>query len=282
MEIQAVAKTNLYLAVVGKRADGYHEIESLMVRIPQLADRLRLAGQAGEGIELSCSGGAVPNDAGNLVWRAAQRFAEVAGVSPNWRLELEKRIPVAAGLGGGSSDAAATLLALNRWHGEPLSAAALAAIATSLGADVPFFLGDSPCLVRGIGEQLSPLPAGLAVPLVLVNPGFPLSTAWAYGQIRPGPGPGLEAAATAFAAGDLERLAAACHNAFEAVVLRKFPLLQLIVRQLQEAGCLAVHLSGSGPTIFGLAADLAAAANAAASVDQAFDQAVWTWSGLAN
>ena len=171
------AKVNLYLRVVGRRPDGYHEVVTVMQPLT-LADTLTVT-LAGAGISLRCDRPDLPQGEENLVWRAARQFQEETGLTSGVRLRLSKRIPVAAGLGGGSSDAAGTLLALNELAGKPLPPGDLHRLASRLGADVPFFLAREPAVGRGTGTQLSPVTL-LPYWYLLVNPGVPLSTRWVY------------------------------------------------------------------------------------------------------
>jgi 4-diphosphocytidyl-2-C-methyl-D-erythritol kinase len=259
----APAKLNLYLRVLGRRPDGYHEIETLFLPVPGLVDRLTLDELPAPGLELQISEPALPCDRQNLVWRAAEAFAEAAGLTPRWRFTLEKHIPLAGGLGGGSSDAAATLRLLNHACGSPLPPARLHALAAGLGADVPFFLDPRPAVGRGIGELLEPV-AGLKVPaLIVVNPGFPSATPWAYAHwadVPPPPAPSLATLLDALRAGDGRAAAAATYNALEFAVRRKFPLLDLLCEALCAAGCAAAHVSGSGASVYGVCLDASPAA----------------------
>lgn len=279
--LNAPAKINLYLRVIGRRPDGYHDLETVFWPLPGLYDTLTLEPRAKPGITLTCSDPELPGDEKNLAWRAAKAFAESAGVPTAWRLHLEKRIPVAAGLGGGSSDAAAVLRLLNDHHGHPLTDAKLHALARGLGADVPFFLQPVPALATGIGDTLTALTVGATVlPLLLINPGVPISTAWAYRHWDTAPlppAPPVTDAVAALAAGDLSRLAAASYNSLEHCALRKFPALQLLLEFLRaQPGCLATHISGSGATVYALCQPGVPGVLAEA-VRQRFDAPFWFW-----
>lgn len=185
LAVVAPAKVNLGLRVVGRRPDGYHEIESLFVPL-DLADTVTLeeGGGAARGepqLILHGEARGVPADGSNLALRAARAFLESAGLRVGLRIELEKRIPAAAGLGGGSSDAGAVLRGLSALHPGRLDAKALAELALRLGADVPFFLDPRPALVRGIGERIESVAGLPALCLVLLHPGLGLATARVYG-----------------------------------------------------------------------------------------------------
>lgn len=253
--VNATGKINLYLDVVGRRSDGYHEIVTVFMPLAAPTDVISLApGDPGE-LRVTCGHPGVPDGPENLCWKAAAAFAAEADLEPAWRLAIEKRIPVAAGLGGGSSDAAAVLRALERRYPGAVAPGRLAALAASLGADVPFFLHPQPALGRGIGEVLTPVACGQRLELVLVNPGFPVSAAWAYanrGRVPVPAAPPLADVLAALVGGDTAAVAALTYNALEHAVLDKFPFVRLLQAALLEHGCLCAHVSGSGPTVYGL------------------------------
>jgi 4-diphosphocytidyl-2-C-methyl-D-erythritol kinase len=256
IHLKAPAKINLFLKVLARRQDGYHEVESLMVKVA-LYDHLQLTG-TGQGIKLSCSGGGVPDDRSNLVYRAAEAFFAAAGIQAGVEINLEKNIPVAAGLGGGSSDAAAAIAGLNELFDAGMGQEQLMDIARPLGADVPFFVqGTSAALATGIGDclqQVEPLPGHS---IVLVNPGFGVSTEWVYQNfpLTSNPNPFILARGQN-GAGDLhtadpdffEQLG----NDLEAVTIKRYPEIGAIKSELKDAGASVSLMSGSGPTVFGL------------------------------
>ena len=263
IRILCSAKVNLYLRVLQRRADGYHDLVTVMQPL-SLADELTVT-PGGDAIRLTCDHPDLPQGPENLVYRAALGFQEAAGVKVAAHLDLRKRIPVAAGLGGGSSDAAGALKALNRLYGSLLDKERLQALAAGLGADVPFFLGQGPAVGRGTGTELSPM----ALPpyhYLLLNPGVPLSTRWVYENL------------------DLKRLTSGpehdtwnpghpeswIHNDLASVALKKFPELADLLERLRELGAMAQGLSGSGPTIFGLFPTLEAARAAGRSLHRFF------------
>ena len=181
LEKKSFCKVNLLLNILGRRAYGFHELETVLQPV-NLCDQLTFA-RGGAGIELSCSDANLPVDARNLVHRAATAFLQAAKINEGVKVHLEKKIPLAAGLGGGIGNAATTLLALNELFGQPLSAATLGELAAPLGSDVPFFLQNRPALATGRGEKIQPLdffPALRDQALLLIHPGFGVSTAWAY------------------------------------------------------------------------------------------------------
>jgi 4-diphosphocytidyl-2-C-methyl-D-erythritol kinase len=245
LQVRCPAKVNLYLRVVGRRPDGNHELVTVMQPLT-LADTLTVT-LVGESISLRCDRPELPQGEDNLVWRAARLFQKETGLTPGVDLSLAKRIPVAAGLGGGSSDAAGALLALNELTGQPLSQDHLHRLASRLGADVPFFLEGGPAVGRGTGTQLSPV-ALLPYWYLLVNPGVPLSTRWVYENLDlaglPGP-PATEA-------WDPEHPETWVRNDLGTVAVKRFPELAQLLTGLGEAGAWCQGISGSGPTLFGL------------------------------
>ncbi len=260
---QAPAKVNLDLRVAGRRPDGYHELDST-VTFAACADRLTFA--PGAQLELALSGPfatSLTKQGDNLVLRAARRLADHAGRSPHVRITLDKRIPVAAGLGGGSADAAATLRALCRLWRLELTFADLLPIALEIGADVPVCLLSQSVRMRGIGERLERIELP-ALDLVLTNPNQPVSTAQAFAAIDSiGSAPGPDRPIPADRAGLLAWLAAR-GNDLEAPARRLAPVIGEVIEALQvQPGCRLARMSGSGATCFGLFDDAPAASRAA-------------------
>jgi len=252
VSLTAAAKVNLALEVLGKRPDGYHELATVLQTV-DLMDRLVL--EDADELALTTSSADVPADGGNLALRAAVALREATKVERGVRVHLEKRVPVAAGLGGGSSDAAAVLLGLNRLWGLRWPLARLAEVAVTLGMDVPFFLRGGVALGTGRGEQLTPL-AGMPLALVLVSPGTPLSTAAVYGRVTPAMySSGAEARRMAAALRTRKpgEVAASLYNGLEAAAAGAHPDLTRMRAALMAAGALGVLMSGSGPTMFGVA-----------------------------
>jgi 4-diphosphocytidyl-2-C-methyl-D-erythritol kinase len=250
--LSAAAKVNLVLEILGRRDDGYHEIATVMQTV-DLADRLVL--EDALDLALRADSAEVPVDGGNLAMRAAVALREKAGVSRGARMTLQKRIPVAAGLGGGSADAAAALVGLNRLWGLRWSRARLEELAVTLGMDVPFFLRGGVALATGRGERLAPA-RGRGLALVVVNPRAGLSTAEAYGRVTPAlytDGGRARAMVAALAGGRPARIAECIYNGLEGAVTPQFPQIRAMKAALLAAGALGVGMSGSGPTVFGVA-----------------------------
>jgi 4-diphosphocytidyl-2-C-methyl-D-erythritol kinase len=249
------AKINLYLRIIGKRADGYHDIQTLFLPLPELADELAVSLSDVPGITMSCSEPSLPTNQANLCVKAAELFCQQLGIAPHLAIKLEKRIPIAAGLGGGSSNAATVLRELRRLLAPELPADVLLKLACRLGADVPFFLDPQPAIAEGIGERLRGITVRTPLALVLAHPGFPVPASWAYGHWRRTTVPALPPLTELLGAlqgEDWRAVAALCGNDLEHAVLDKFPALGIIAARMAELGCAGIHVSGSGPSLFGL------------------------------
>jgi 4-diphosphocytidyl-2-C-methyl-D-erythritol kinase len=254
--LRTSAKVNLALEVLGKRGDGYHEIATVLQAV-DLSDRLKL--ETADTLSLHTDDPDLPTDDGNLVMRAARLLQKAAGIEAGARIQLAKRIPVAAGLGGGSSDAAATLWGLSRLWRLGWPKARLQELAVELGMDVPFFLGSGRAVARGRGERLAALPGGGGYALVLVNPRVPLSTREVYGLVPAGwraEPTGTERVIEALRTRNVSKIAAALTNNLESVVEPVLPVIGRMKAALLAAGALGAIMSGSGPTVFGVARSL--------------------------
>jgi 4-diphosphocytidyl-2-C-methyl-D-erythritol kinase len=250
---QAPAKINLGLIIEGRRDDGYHDIATIFLKI-SLADILHVETTTGR-IEIHCTHPDVPCDERNLIHQAVAMLQPLAP-GRGARVYLDKHIPVAAGVGGGSSDAAAALLAVNALWGLQLAPDDLRRYGARLGADVPFFLYPSTAAYgRGRGDQLSPLICPNSFFLVLVTPPVAVSTAQVYGQYRielTDAVKDITIVGQHFESGDLESLAAACVNDLETVVIQQFPIVKTVKETLRQPGTYGVCMSGSGPTVYAL------------------------------
>jgi 4-diphosphocytidyl-2-C-methyl-D-erythritol kinase len=254
--LQASAKVNLTLEILGKRRDGYHEIATVMHAV-DLFDRLTL--EEGSTLSLEADDATLPTDERNLVVRAGMLLRQAAGVDRGARIRLAKRIPVASGLGGGSSDAAATLWGLNRLWALRWPRARLAELAVRLGMDVPFFLTGGPALATGRGERIERLAARGGYALVLVNPRIALPTREVYARVPPGwhaEPTGARRLAEALRSGNAARVAASLTNHLEGLVAPSLPVVGRMKAALLAAGALGAVMSGSGPTVFGMARSL--------------------------
>ena len=176
---KAPAKINLFLHITGKRADGYHTIQTIFLPLSKVADIITISATSETGIFITSDSTELPLDESNICYKAAEGFAKLAEIEPNWRIYIQKHIPIAAGLGGGSSDAAAVLKILND-NLKQVDQLKLHQLATELGADVPFFLNPVPSIATGIGDELQPIPMNMKLNLLLINPQFPISAKWGY------------------------------------------------------------------------------------------------------
>ncbi|MFZ5595747.1 MAG: 4-(cytidine 5'-diphospho)-2-C-methyl-D-erythritol kinase [Bacillota bacterium] len=253
----APAKINLSLDVLGVRRDGFHEILTVMHCLA-LHDTLGIETREDGVITVESSDPGVPSGSGNIVYKAADLLRREFGCNRGARIYIEKNIPVAAGLAGGSADAAAALKCLNRLWGINADSRALFRLGEKVGSDVPFCLMGNAALAGGRGEALTPLPALSGIGVVLVKPPFGVSTARVYGlydTLPPGRHPDTMAVAGALKKGDLKALAGLLGNALERVTASLYPEILEIKEALTAAGAVGSLMSGSGPTVFGLCAD---------------------------
>ncbi len=257
-------KINLLLNILGKREDGFHALETILMPVP-LNDELYFETTSQGGIKLTIEGADLSPGRDNLIIRAAESFCDHAKTTQHVSIHLKKNIPMEAGLGGGSSNAAITLLAMNELSGLPLESETLVKIAASLGSDVPFFLQSNPSLGTGRGEKITSLPPFKALKgkaLFLVKPDFGISTGWAYTNLKRfpkllngQPGRGTELV-KALESSELNQAAPLFFNSLEGPVLEKFPILQLFQNTLSDLGAEVTLMSGSGSTTFGIFPDL--------------------------
>lgn len=269
--LDANAKINLTLDILWRREDGYHEVAMVMQEI-SLHDTLAIK-KTGAGIRLSIAfegkDGLLPADESNLCWRAAALMRREYGLSGGVSMELVKRIPMAAGLAGGSADAAAVLKGMNLLYGLGITEERLCELGAALGSDVPFCLMGGTMLATGRGEVLTRLPDFPETFLVLAKPEEGVSTAWAYQAYDAGydgPHPDNEAMLAAIKAGSRRRAAELLCNVLEGVTVKKHGIIEAYKKAMLQQGILASMMSGSGPAVFGLAEDEAAAVRAAAAV----------------
>lgn len=272
--LDAPAKLNLSLRVLGKREDGFHEIDSLMVRLPGLCDRLSVELAAED--SFSCDDPTVPADGSNLVLKALAAYRQASGFSAPVKVGLEKRVPHGAGLGGGSSDAAAMLSALDQLNaGNPLGIPRLMEIAATLGSDIPFFLGPPVAKSRGRGEIIEPASTVLpALRVLLLKPAFGVPTPdayrnWAASQELPG----VHYGAQEFSWGELV-------NDLERPVFAKFYFLaEVKMWLLAQKGVAGALMSGSGSTSFAVLEEGADAEAIIAAAREELDSTLWAWHG---
>jgi 4-diphosphocytidyl-2-C-methyl-D-erythritol kinase len=259
--IPAPAKINLFLAVTGRRPDGFHEL--LSVAAPLVWGDTVSVEAADSSFSIECDDPDIPTDGDNLVMKAALAFAEATGWKGGARFTLQKRIPAGAGLGGGSSDATSALVALNALAGAPLDEAALARVAAKVGSDCALFLSKVPVVMRGRGERVEPLPRDIyrrirGARVLIFKPGFAVSTAWAYsklaadsprGYVRPAEAENRLAAWTAKPGAPAADL---LFNSMEPAVFSKFAALPALIAQIRSRFGIAARMSGSGSACFAL------------------------------
>lgn len=255
MRLRALAKINLGLDVVGKRADGYHEVRMIMQTI-QMYDVLEIQKKEEPGISLTTNIPYVPTDERNLVYKAAKMLMDEFHVKEGLSMNLEKFIPVAAGMAGGSSDAAAAFVGVNRLFGLGLSENDLMKRAVKVGADVPYCVMRGTALAEGIGEKLTRLPRLPHCYVLVGKPGVNVSTKAAYESLRlDDPAmvhPDIDGMAQAIRQNDLEGVISRMGNSFEREIIRKYPVIQEIKDLMEAGGARKAMMSGSGPTVFGI------------------------------
>ncbi len=274
IEIDAPAKVNLWLRVFQREASGFHGLDTLFCAL-ELADRLRVE-RGGSGVRLEVRGADLGAPETNLAFRAAHAFLELTRAAEGVSVVLDKHIPAGAGLGGGSSDAAATLRALNLLHDRPLLPSVLSSLGAAIGSDVPFFLADA-VLARGTGrgDRLDPLPPLPPRPVLVAMPPFRVGTADAYrmldaarGAPLPAPSPSHSAAGVPAVAG-WEDVARRSSNDFEGVLFEAHPLLARLQSALERAGARPARLSGSGAAVYGIFESATARDSAASHLGRA-------------
>ena len=269
IELKAPAKINLWLDITSKRPDGYHDIESVMQTVT-LFDRLTIGRSGGHGINVSCSIKSLACDETNLCHRAAKAFFEKVGFENPVSIYIEKQIPIAAGLAGGSTDAAATLIGLNELFSAGLSEAELCALGSTLGADVPFCIRRGISVTRGIGDRFSNCPPLAECFILIACDGEGVSTPWAYHRLDEMYDFSKRQTDvgdfTSKLGGPLESVASAMSNIFESAVLPVRERAAKLKAAMLEKGALGALMSGSGPAVFGIYSDLTTAQKAAADL----------------
>jgi len=273
MRLYSPAKINLFLNVTSKRPDDYHELVTIMCRV-SLYDEINISPRTGK-TSVSCSHPDVPEDATNLVIHAADSFFKTMNRHEHIHISIDKKIPVGAGLGGGSSNAATVLSWLNRFYGNPLSREKLIALGLSIGADVPFFIFQQPAMASGIGEKLEPFENIMPFPVILVFPGFSVSTGEVFKKMNLR----LTKCEKKLKKILLEKkrcniMECLC-NDLETVTVSMYPVISSIKNSLLNLGASAALMTGSGPTVFGLFQEHETARKAQAALTQNRDWQVF-------
>ncbi|HIZ79688.1 MAG TPA: 4-(cytidine 5'-diphospho)-2-C-methyl-D-erythritol kinase [Candidatus Lachnoclostridium stercorigallinarum] len=266
MKLKAYGKINLGLDVLRKREDGYHEVKMVMQTVG-LYDIIDLRATEQKGIRVETNLYYLPSDRNNLVWKAAEMLMSEFDLPGGLDISLKKMIPVAAGMAGGSSDAAAVLYGVNRMFHLGLSLEELKVRGVKIGADVPYCLMRGTALSEGIGEILTPLPPVPQCWVLLAKPKISVSTKWVYSslhanELRPEDHPDIDGLVDAIRRGDLRGMAGKFGNVLELVTEKRYPIIEEIKDEMKRHGALNAMMSGSGPTVFGLFEDARAAKKA--------------------
>lgn len=257
MKVKALAKVNLGLDVLGRREDGYHEIRMIMQTI-HLYDQLEITRTADPGISIETNLDFLPVNENNLVYKAAKLMKDTYGIHEGVHVVLNKHIPVAAGLAGGSTDAAAVMYGMNELFRLREKRQKLMELGVKIGADVPYCLMRGTALAEGIGEKLKSLPPAPKCPVLIAKPGISVSTKFVYEHLKLDEHtrhPDIDAQLRAIYAKDLRALAGNMGNLLETVTIREYPVIQEIKEHMKENGSVNAMMSGSGPTVFGLFED---------------------------
>ena len=254
LKLKARAKINLGLDVVRKREDGYHEVRMIMQMI-NLYDKITLRKKTEPGITVTTNLSYLPVNEDNLVYRAAKLLMDEFQVDGGLEIELQKYIPVAAGMAGGSTDAAAVMVGVNRIFQLGLNKKQLMERGVKIGADVPFCIMRGTALAEGIGEELTPLPAMPHCSLVIAKPKIHVSTKFVYGNLKVRElteHPDIDGQVQALRENDLEQLVARMGNVLETVTIPAYPVIDEIKHTMMKYGAMGAMMSGSGPTVFGI------------------------------
>ncbi|MCU6725028.1 4-diphosphocytidyl-2-C-methyl-D-erythritol kinase [uncultured Clostridium sp.] len=254
LKLKAKAKINLGLDVVRKREDGYHEVRMIMQMI-NLYDMITLRKKTEPGITVTANLSYLPVNEDNLVYRAAKLLMDEFQVDGGLEIELQKYIPVAAGMAGGSTDAAAVMVGVNRIFQLGLNKKQLMERGVKIGADVPFCIMRGTALAEGIGEELTPLPAMPHCSLVIAKPKIHVSTKFVYGNLKVGElteHPDIDGQVQALRENNLEQLVTRMGNVLETVTIPAYPVIDEIKHTMMKYGAMGAMMSGSGPTVFGI------------------------------
>ena len=270
INFKALAKINLGLDVVRKREDGYHEVRMIMQTI-HLYDQLLITKKKEQGISITANLDFLPTDESNLIYKAAKLLQETYEMKEGVSVKLQKYIPIAAGMAGGSTDAAAVLYGMNELFHLGIKRQKLMELGVQIGADVPYCLMRGTALAEGIGEKLKSLPPVPKCPVLIAKPGIGVSTKYVYENLKLDEHtkhPNIYAQVAAIRKHDLKGITAHMGNLLETVTIPKYPVIDEIKRCMMESGALAAMMSGSGPTVFGLFEDEHTAQNAYSQMKQ--------------
>ena len=284
LSIDTPSKVNIFLSIKNKMSNGYHEIETIFLPLHDINDKIIICFDSKNGIHITSDNESIPLSSANLCYKAAEAYAHESKITPSWNINIEKNIPIAAGMGGGSSDAAAVLVLLQKYHNNILSKKQLNSIALKLGADVPYFLNPVPAIGKGVGEKLKPIPIASGLYIVILAPQFPVTAAWAYKNYTPAnyktdPNTVIEC----LTSGDWEKLGTLMYNDLAEALYKKFPVLKIFKENLLEAGVINAEITGSGPTLFGITDSKKSALKIVNSINSKyFDSLTCTYSAVTN
>ena len=255
MSVNSYAKINLFLRIGKKISSGYHNIQSVMQKI-ELSDNISIEPLSEDKIVIESTNKELENE-NNLAYRAALLLKNRFKVRNGVRIYIEKNIPLSAGLGGGSSDAATALLSLNKLWSLKLKEKQLIEMASQIGTDVPFFIGENAALVEGIGDKIKRIKKSFSINIVIINPGFRISTKWAYSaydKVKPKIklNADIKSLIKAIEKKDIKEIANNIHNDFEPIVTKKYKIIGEIKNNLLRNDALNAGISGSGPSVFGI------------------------------
>lgn len=255
MSINSYAKINFFLKIGTKLGSGYHKIQSVMQKI-ELSDGISIEPINEDKIVVECTNKELENE-NNLAYKAALLLKKKFKVSHGVRIFIEKNIPIEAGLGGGSSDAATALMNLNKLWGLKLQEKQLIELASHISADVPFFIGENAALVEGVGNKIKRIKKSFSINIVLINPGFRVSTKWAYSSFdkqkpKTKTKTDIKSLIKAIEKKDIKGIANNLHNDFEPIIMKKYKIINEIKNNLLRNDALNACVSGSGPTVFGI------------------------------
>ena len=265
LSLTAPAKINYLLDVIRRRPDGYHDLRMIMQRV-NLCDSINITLTDTPGIRVTCNAQGVPDGPDNIAWKAARALLDLAGSDHGAVIEITKNIPIAAGLGGGSSDAATVLIGMNELLQLGRSDRQLMETGCKLGADVPFFIFKKAALAEGIGEKLTVIPEMPKCWILLINPKVPVSTAWVYRSLQLTSTRKLNKLPEFF--DSVEQVVAFMSNDLESVTIPAFPVIAEIKNRLVQLGATGSMMSGSGPTVFGIFKDFEKAESARREITQ--------------
>jgi len=261
LTLKTPSKINIFLKVTKKLPNGYHNIETIFLPLLEVFDTIDISINSNKNTEqnitVSCENNSVPNDSNNLCYKVAFAYFKQCDIKPDINIHITKNIPVAAGMGGGSSDAAAVLKLLQNKY-NILTNSKLKGIASKLGADIPYFLNPIPSIGHGIGDELQPINLSKKIHIVILAPLFPISAAWAYNNLKRKENskvPYINKISNHLSSGNINKLSSELFNDLSFAAYKKFPILKIFKDELINAGALNAEITGSGPTLFAICKD---------------------------